>query len=50
LPLIKKIMALLLKTKVFTKINIWQIFYYLQIKKGQENLIIFRIKIGIFKY
>ena len=43
-------MVRLIKIKIFTKLNIRQVFYRIKIKKLIEDLIIFRTKYDSYKY
>ena len=43
-------MIRLIKIKIFIKLDIRQVFYRIKIKKLIKNLIIFRIKYGLYKY
>ena len=48
--MIEEILARLIKIKIFTKLDIRQAFYRIKIKESVENLIIFRIRYGLYKY
>ena len=50
LSLIEKTLAWLIKAKVFIKLNIRQVFYWIQMKKSVKNLIIFHIRYEFYKY
>ena len=50
ISLITETFAQLSKVKIFSKINIRQIFYKLRMKKTLENLIIFITKFDVYKW
>ena len=50
LLLIDEILKKLNHTRIFIKLNIWQVFHCVWIKSDSENLIIFQIKYEIYKY
>ena len=43
-------MTRLLRAKIFTKLDIRQAFYYIQLKEEVKELTIFRIRYGLYKY
>ena len=50
LPLIKKTLSGILKVKYFTKLNITAVFYKICITKGQEWIMVFCTRYGLFEY
>ena len=50
IPLIKKTLAQLKNAKVFTKINIWQVFHKLRMAADLEDYTTFSCKFGVFKW
>jgi hypothetical protein len=50
LPLIDKTLARLNQAKVFTKLDIYQVFYRIRISLKSKELIVFRIYYGLFEY
>ena len=50
LPLIKETLSGILKVRYFTKLNITAVFYKIRIAKGQEWIMVFRTRYGLFKY
>jgi hypothetical protein len=49
-PLINKTLARLNRAKVFTKLDIRQVFYRIRISPESKELIVFRICYGLFEY
>jgi hypothetical protein len=50
LPLINKTLARLNQAKVFTKLDIYQVFHRIRISPESKELITFRIYYGLFEY
>ena len=50
LSLIEKTLAQLTRAKVFIKLDVRQVFYWIWMKKSVENLIIFHIRYRFYKY
>ena len=50
IPLINKLLARIRRTKIFTKLDIRQAFYYIQIDPASEELTIFRTRYRLYKY
>ena len=50
LPVISELQMRITETKVFTKINIREIYYRIRIKSGKEWKIVFRTRFGYYKY
>jgi hypothetical protein len=49
LPLIQEILARLSKTKIYTKLDIIAAFNHIHIVEGQEYLIVFNTRYGLYK-
>ena len=50
LPLINETLARIRRTKLFTKLDIWQAFYQIRIYPDSEELTTFRTWFGMYKY
>jgi len=40
----------LLRAKIFTKLDVWQAFYYIRLKEEVEELTTFYTRYGLYKY
>ena len=40
----------LLRAKIFTKLDVWQAFYYIRLKEEVEDLTTFYTRYGLYKY
>ena len=50
LPLINETLAWIRQAKLFTKLDIWQAFYQIQIDPNSEELTTFRTRFRAYKY